>query len=281
MSALAEAIFAAVEAPIDRSTGPFVLHALAHAEPPPGLASRAVLVGRETLALLAARRRRAFRRHHPGDTVPEAFDQSWLLVQLVALGRDRFLVSAAAPQALPAGGFDLARWPGGDAPVAIDRAPPSRAYQKLEEAFAWMGTAPRASETCVDLGASPGGWTATVVKRGARALAVDRAPLAPALARHPLVDVGDRKRLHLPASGAGRLARVRRRLRAATQPGALRRLAVGRALSEPGRHGEIQGARRVWRAGRSGGALRAPKAGLRPRQAALTQQKRGHRDGPQ
>ena len=112
MSALAETVFAAVEGTIDRSTGPFVLHALAHAEPPPGLASRAALVGRETLALLAARRRRAFRRHHPGDTAPDAFDQSWLLLQLVALGRDRFVVSAAAPQALPAGGFDLARWPG-------------------------------------------------------------------------------------------------------------------------------------------------------------------------
>jgi 23S rRNA (cytidine2498-2'-O)-methyltransferase len=71
--------------------------------------------------------------------------------------------------------------------VAIDRAPPSRAYQKLEEAFAWMGTAPRPGETCVDLGASPGGWTATVVKHGARVVAVDRAPLAPPLARHPLV----------------------------------------------------------------------------------------------
>ena len=190
---LAEAIFAAVEATIDRSTGPFVVHALAHAEPPPGLASRATLVGRETLALLAARRRRAFRRHRPLDSASDAselfdaFDESWLLVQLVALGRDRFLVSAAAPHPLSWGGLDLARWPAGDAPVAIDRAPPSRAYQKLEEAFAWMGTAPRAGETCVDLGAAPGGWTATVVKHGARVVAVDRAPLAPALGRHPLV----------------------------------------------------------------------------------------------
>jgi hypothetical protein len=187
VSALAEAIFGAIEAAIDRSTGPFVIHALAHAEPPPGLASRAALVGRETLALLAARRRRAFRRHHGGDMVPQAFDQSWLLVQLVALGRDRFVVSAAAPHPLPAGGFDLAPWPGGDAPVAIDRAPPSRAYQKLEEAFAWMGTAPRAGQTCVDLGAAPGGWTATVVKHGARVVAVDRAPLAPPLGHHPRV----------------------------------------------------------------------------------------------
>ena len=188
--ALAEAIFAAVESTIDRSTGPFVVHALAHAEPPPGLASRAELVGRELLALLAARRRRAFRRHRPLDSVAaavEGFDESWLLVQLLALGRDRFVVSAATPRELSTGGLDLAPWPAGDAPVAIDRAPPSRAYQKLEEAFAWMGTAPRAGESCVDLGASPGGWTAMVVKHGARVVAVDRAPLVPALARHPLV----------------------------------------------------------------------------------------------
>jgi hypothetical protein len=191
--ALAEAIFAAVEATIDRSTGPFAVHALAHAEPPPGLASRATLVGRELLALLAVRRRRAFRRHRPLDNLADAFDafdafdERWLLVQLAALGRDRFLVSAAAPHPLASGGFDLARWPAGDAPVAIDRAPPSRAYQKLEEAFAWMGTAPQAGETCVDLGAAPGGWTAMLVKHGARVVAVDRALLAPALARHPRV----------------------------------------------------------------------------------------------
>jgi len=188
--ALAEASFAVIEATIDRATGPFAVHALAHAEPPPGLASRATLVGRELLALLAARRRRAFRRLRPLDGLADGFDgfdESWLLVQLLALGRDRFLVSAAAPHRLAWGGLDLARWPAGDAPVAIDRAPPSRAYQKLEEAFAWMGSAPRAGETCVDLGASPGGWTATVLKYGARVVAVDRAPLAPALARHPLV----------------------------------------------------------------------------------------------
>ena len=188
--ALAEAIFAAVESTIDRSTGPFVVHALTPAEPPPGLASRATLVARELLALLAARRRRAFRRHRPIDSADDAFDafdESWLLVQLLALGRDRFLVSAATPRPLSSGGLDLARWPAGDAPVAIDRAPPSRAYQKLEEAFAWMGTAPRAGETCVDLGAAPGGWTATLVKHGARVVAVDRAPLTSALARHPRV----------------------------------------------------------------------------------------------
>jgi 23S rRNA (cytidine2498-2'-O)-methyltransferase len=185
--ALAEGSFGAVEAAIDAWPGPFVVHALAHAEPPPGLASRAELVAREALALFGARRRRASRRQRTIEEAAAGFDGSWLLVQILALGRDRFAVSAAPPRPLASGGLDLARWPGGDAPVEIDRAPPSRAYQKLEEAFAWMGAAPRAGETCVDLGAAPGGWTATALKRGARVVAVDRAPLAPPLPRHPNV----------------------------------------------------------------------------------------------
>jgi hypothetical protein len=185
--ALAEAAYALVEGTIDAWSGPFSVHPLTVAEPPPGLGSRAALVGRELLALLGARRRRASRRYVPPEPAPAAGDPSRLLVQLLAVDRAHLLVSAAAPRPLPAGGFDLAPWPGGAAPVTLDRAPPSRAYQKLEEALAWMGTAPGPGDTCVDLGAAPGGWTATLVKRGARAIAVDRAPLAPPLDRHQRV----------------------------------------------------------------------------------------------
>jgi hypothetical protein len=185
--ALAEGVFAAIDGTVDGWPGRFTLHAIAHAAPPPGLASRVALVAREVLALLDSRRRRASRRHHPADPPSADWGEDWLLVQLVALAGDRLLVSAAAPRRLPAGGLDLSPWPGGDAPVAVDRDPPSRAYQKLEEALAWMDAAPRAGQLCVDLGAAPGGWTATALKRGARVLAVDRARLAPTLARHPRV----------------------------------------------------------------------------------------------
>ncbi|HEY6475789.1 MAG TPA: SAM-dependent methyltransferase [Polyangia bacterium] len=185
--ALAEGIFAAFEGAIDGWTGPFAVHALTHAEPPPGLASRTELAAREALALLGARRRRASRRQGTLDEAAAELDERWLLVQILALRRERFAVSAAPPRPLPAGGLDLARWPGGDAPVAIDRTPPSRAYQKLEEAFAWMGAEPRAGETCVDLGAAPGGWTATALKRRARVVAVDRAPLARPFSQNPHV----------------------------------------------------------------------------------------------
>src|SRR5262249_10227606 len=122
--ALAEEIFAAIEATLDGWPGPFAVHALAHAEPPPGLASRGARGARAALALVGARRRRASRRERPPEEPAGALDGSWLLVQILALARDRFAVSAAPPRPLPWGGLDLSPWPGGDAPVAIDRAPP-------------------------------------------------------------------------------------------------------------------------------------------------------------
>jgi 23S rRNA (cytidine2498-2'-O)-methyltransferase len=57
--------------------------------------------------------------------------------------------------------------------------PPSRAYMKLFEAFTVMGVLPEKHETCLELGASPGGWTWVIAKTGAHIIAVDRAPLDP------------------------------------------------------------------------------------------------------
>lgn len=56
--------------------------------------------------------------------------------------------------------------------------PPSRAYLKLWEACTRIGAWPQPGETCVDLGASPGGWTWAIAKLGANVTAIDRAPLA-------------------------------------------------------------------------------------------------------
>lgn len=108
-----------------------------------------------------------------------------LLVQLVLVGRTSLLISAAQPRARATGGFDLVPFVGGRAPVADDRAAPSRAYRKLCEGFAWLGAAPAAGETCVDLGGAPGGWAHTALTRGASVTAVDRAPLEPPAAGHP------------------------------------------------------------------------------------------------
>jgi 23S rRNA (cytidine2498-2'-O)-methyltransferase len=183
--ALAEGALALVEGVVDQAEQGFLLHAYV---PNPRryrtLQGRVRLVEDAFLTLLRQRRRRAFRRlmpwQHAGAGLPSA-----LLVQLALVGRSSLLVSAAYRRALPAGGVDLARWPAGNAPIVEDRAAPSRAYRKLEEAFAWLDEAPSPGQTCVDLGGAPGGWAWTALKRGARVTAVDRAPLAPPAAGHP------------------------------------------------------------------------------------------------
>lgn len=65
--------------------------------------------------------------------------------------------------------------------------PPSRAYLKLWEAFTRLGFSPSAEDSCLELGASPGGWTWVLAKLGCRVTAVDRAPLEKKLETHPLV----------------------------------------------------------------------------------------------
>jgi len=63
--------------------------------------------------------------------------------------------------------------------------PPSRAYLKLWEALTRLGDWPRQGETCLDLGAAPGGWTFVLASLGARVTAIDKAPLDPRVAAMP------------------------------------------------------------------------------------------------
>ena len=69
-------------------------------------------------------------------------------------------------------------FPNGVCAFVEDRiGPPSRAYLKLWEACTRMGRWPGPGERCIDLGASPGGWTWAIAKLGAEVMAVDKAPL--------------------------------------------------------------------------------------------------------
>lgn len=65
--------------------------------------------------------------------------------------------------------------------------PPNRAYLKLWEALSRLPRMPRAGETCLDLGACPGGWTWVLQNLGAQVISVDKAPLAPHIAALPNV----------------------------------------------------------------------------------------------
>jgi 23S rRNA (cytidine2498-2'-O)-methyltransferase len=79
----------------------------------------------------------------------------------------------------------------GDGPVFVEdrHGPPSRAYLKLWEALTRLGRHPAPGETCLDLGAAPGGWSWALARLGVRVVAVDKAELAPEVAAMDSVSV--------------------------------------------------------------------------------------------
>ena len=95
-----------------------------------------------------------------------------------------------APDLMLASARCASPFPNGEVAFVEDRAaPPSRAYLKLWEAFMLLGVRPRPRETCLDLGASPGGWSWVLQSLGARVIAVDKAPLDARIAALPGLEV--------------------------------------------------------------------------------------------
>jgi len=108
-----------------------------------------------------------------GDAAPSAPLGSWSLL-------DNDTILAAASCSSP--------FANGEANFIEDRAPPSRAYLKLWEVFTLLGTRPKPGEICIDLGASPGGWSYVLGKLGTRVIAIDKAPLDPRVLAMPGVE---------------------------------------------------------------------------------------------
>ena len=109
-----------------------------------------------------------------GDPAPTAPLGSWTLL-------DAGTVLAAPCCSSP--------FPNGEARFVEDKTAPSRAYLKLWELFTLIGERPKPGDTCLDLGASPGGWTWVLARLGAQVTAVDKAALAPSVARLPNVAI--------------------------------------------------------------------------------------------
>ena len=102
---------------------------------------------------------------------PSAPLGSWTL-----LSPDRMLVAAHCSSPFA----------NGEVAFVEDRTgPPNRAYLKLWEALVRLGHWPGPGERCLDLGASPGGWTWVLARLGATVVAVDKAPLDPKVAAMP------------------------------------------------------------------------------------------------
>ena len=88
--------------------------------------------------------------------------------------------SLLAPDLLLASTRCSSPFPNGEPRLVEDRdGPPSRAYLKLWEALVRVDRWPAAGDLCLDLGASPGGWTWLLAQLGAHVIAVDKAPLDP------------------------------------------------------------------------------------------------------
>ena len=80
-------------------------------------------------------------------------------------------------------------FPNGEVGFVEDRSgPPSRAYLKLWEALTLIGRHPVQGETCIDLGASPGGWSWALSQMGAHVISVDKAALAQEVACLPGIE---------------------------------------------------------------------------------------------
>jgi len=80
-------------------------------------------------------------------------------------------------------------FPNGEVQFVEDRSgPPSRAYLKLWETLTMIGRRPGPGERCLDLGSSPGGWSWALQRMGAHVISVDKAPLAPSVARLPEIE---------------------------------------------------------------------------------------------
>lgn len=111
-----------------------------------------------------------------------------------------------APDRLLASATCSSPFANGEVEFVEDRAgPPNRAYLKLWEALVRLRRWPQPGERCLDLGASPGGWTWVLAKLGASVLAVDKAPLDPRIAAMPGVEWRGESAFALEPESVGRL----------------------------------------------------------------------------
>jgi 23S rRNA (cytidine2498-2'-O)-methyltransferase len=108
-----------------------------------------------------------------GVPLPTAPLGSWTLVK-----ENLLLASPNCSEAVPNGAYVFEE---------NKDEPPNRAYLKLWESLTRIGKMPKAGETCLDLGACPGGWTWVLQGLGADVIAVDKAPLADHIAALPRV----------------------------------------------------------------------------------------------
>ncbi len=133
---------------------------------------------------LLLERMKTFRKRTMERYVPPAKFRGGLVVQVWVLSQQQVISTVTRERPARGGDFRSPFAPAA-ARLPIDPLAPCRSYYKLEEALLHARQTPRPGDLCVDLGAAPGGWTWSALKRGARVIAVDAADLAEQVAAHP------------------------------------------------------------------------------------------------
>jgi 23S rRNA (cytidine2498-2'-O)-methyltransferase len=150
---------------------------------------------------------------------PRLYRRAALIQEQLPKVSARPLVFGSAPPAAPLGSWTLldagtilaaprctSPFPNGEVRFVEDRTgPPNRAYLKLWEALTLIGRHPAPGEICLDLGASPGGWSWALWKMGARVISVDKAPLAPEVAELPGIEYRSESAFALDPHTAGQV----------------------------------------------------------------------------
>ena len=133
---------------------------------------------------------------------PRLYGRATLIQKQLPKVSAKPLVFGTPPLAAPLGSWTLldaetmlvsprctSPFPNGEVHFVEDRSgPPSRAYLKLWEALTVIGSRPEPGERCLDLGSSPGGWSWALQHMGAHVVSIDKAPLAPNIARLPGIE---------------------------------------------------------------------------------------------
>lgn len=146
-------------------------------------AGRTTLLHEKFFARMTTYRRRAMERFLEWDEIDEK--RPCLVIQAVMVDPDRLWVSVAKRFKTERGVLVPVLWHNNPGLIIHDPLAPCRSYYKIEEAWQQAGVFPRKGETCVDVGAAPGGWSWAALKRGANVIAVDAAKLKKHVETHP------------------------------------------------------------------------------------------------
>jgi 23S rRNA C2498 (ribose-2'-O)-methylase RlmM len=178
IKSIAQAVVAALIEGLGETPGEWCLHIYDPAAVDTGEEySRPRLIHQEVTGILKQRRRSLLKG------VSQQRSPNAPFVQVVIASPTLTFMSITNPEDQQALRTNLSPYVAGYVDIPDDKQPPSRAFKKLREAIHVFNLKPQRGQTCVDLGACPGGWTHVMVEHGLKTTGIDRSPLDERLMR--------------------------------------------------------------------------------------------------